>query len=302
MLLQRATAGSTALPSEPVLAPDRRRLATADFCAGGCDNEVAIWQHRRATACARKLAWTPPAAWSDAGSTWKRRRYDRVDYALAGGSAPRTLERRLDESVDEALKRAVSAPPIARRARRTDPHRRARPRRCAASCCARAACRRRSSARWTSSCRATGCRSRRRRSTSRASSAVTRRSCSRSASAWAKPPRRSRRRTRTSISSASKSICPAWGRCCGASTSSALRTFACFATTRSTSSTPMIPPSSLAAVHVYFPDPWPKKRHHKRRLLSSRRSCTRWRSAWRPAAICMSRPTGRRTRRRSSPR
>lgn len=24
---------------------------------------------------------------------------------------------------------------------------------------------------------------------------------------------------------------------------------------------------SLAAVHIYFPDPWPKKRHHKRRLL-----------------------------------
>lgn len=29
----------------------------------------------------------------------------------------------------------------------------------------------------------------------------------------------------------------------------------------------MIPLSSLAAIHVFFPDPWPKKRHHKRRLL-----------------------------------
>ena len=29
----------------------------------------------------------------------------------------------------------------------------------------------------------------------------------------------------------------------------------------------MIPADSLAAIHVYFPDPWPKKRHHKRRLL-----------------------------------
>lgn len=29
----------------------------------------------------------------------------------------------------------------------------------------------------------------------------------------------------------------------------------------------MIPPASLAGVHVFFPDPWPKKRHHKRRLL-----------------------------------
>jgi tRNA (guanine-N7-)-methyltransferase len=29
----------------------------------------------------------------------------------------------------------------------------------------------------------------------------------------------------------------------------------------------MIPPASLAGMHVFFPDPWPKKRHHKRRLL-----------------------------------
>jgi tRNA (guanine-N7-)-methyltransferase len=29
----------------------------------------------------------------------------------------------------------------------------------------------------------------------------------------------------------------------------------------------MIPPGSLTAIHVFFPDPWPKKRHHKRRLL-----------------------------------
>ncbi len=29
----------------------------------------------------------------------------------------------------------------------------------------------------------------------------------------------------------------------------------------------MIPADSLAGIHVYFPDPWPKKRHHKRRLL-----------------------------------
>ena len=29
----------------------------------------------------------------------------------------------------------------------------------------------------------------------------------------------------------------------------------------------MIPEGSLAGIHVFFPDPWPKKRHHKRRLL-----------------------------------
>ena len=31
----------------------------------------------------------------------------------------------------------------------------------------------------------------------------------------------------------------------------------------------MIPPASLDGVHVFFPDPWPKKRHHKRRLLQA---------------------------------
>ena len=29
----------------------------------------------------------------------------------------------------------------------------------------------------------------------------------------------------------------------------------------------MIAPAALAGVHVYFPDPWHKKRHHKRRLI-----------------------------------
>jgi tRNA (guanine-N7-)-methyltransferase len=31
--------------------------------------------------------------------------------------------------------------------------------------------------------------------------------------------------------------------------------------------THMVPPAGLAGIHVFFPDPWPKKRHHKRRLL-----------------------------------
>jgi len=29
----------------------------------------------------------------------------------------------------------------------------------------------------------------------------------------------------------------------------------------------MIPDHSLAGFHIFFPDPWPKKRHHKRRLI-----------------------------------
>jgi tRNA (guanine-N7-)-methyltransferase len=32
----------------------------------------------------------------------------------------------------------------------------------------------------------------------------------------------------------------------------------------------LFPDSSLAATHVYFPDPWWKKRHHKRRVMNER--------------------------------
>ena len=30
----------------------------------------------------------------------------------------------------------------------------------------------------------------------------------------------------------------------------------------------LIPESSVSAYHIYFPDPWPKRRHHRRRLFS----------------------------------
>jgi len=30
-----------------------------------------------------------------------------------------------------------------------------------------------------------------------------------------------------------------------------------------------VPPESVDCFHLYFPDPWPKKRHHKRRFLQS---------------------------------
>lgn len=29
----------------------------------------------------------------------------------------------------------------------------------------------------------------------------------------------------------------------------------------------MLPPDSVDGLHIFFPDPWPKKRHHKRRLI-----------------------------------
>src|SRR5208283_5964383 len=30
----------------------------------------------------------------------------------------------------------------------------------------------------------------------------------------------------------------------------------------------LLPPRAASALHVYFPDPWPKKKHHKHRLIN----------------------------------
>jgi tRNA (guanine-N7-)-methyltransferase len=32
----------------------------------------------------------------------------------------------------------------------------------------------------------------------------------------------------------------------------------------------MIPPESIDALHIYFPDPWPKRKHRKNRLINER--------------------------------
>jgi len=31
----------------------------------------------------------------------------------------------------------------------------------------------------------------------------------------------------------------------------------------------LLPPESVTTVYIFFPDPWPKKKHHKRRLINS---------------------------------
>jgi tRNA (guanine-N7-)-methyltransferase len=33
--------------------------------------------------------------------------------------------------------------------------------------------------------------------------------------------------------------------------------------------TTMIPDNSIDGIHLFFPDPWPKKRHHKRRIINA---------------------------------
>ncbi len=72
---------------------------------------------------------------------------------------------------------------------------------------------------------------------------------------------------RATTSSGWRCSTPAWARCCNASRPPPLPTCASSGTTPVEVLRDMIAPDSLAGVHVYFPDPWPKKRHHKRRLI-----------------------------------
>jgi hypothetical protein len=95
LLLQRTNGKQVRLPSEPTLSPDRQYLVTADFCASGCEGELAVWRVTR-DEVRKALAWKPPAPWSDASATWKDADTLRIEYTVDGESAARTLERRLD--------------------------------------------------------------------------------------------------------------------------------------------------------------------------------------------------------------
>jgi hypothetical protein len=94
LLVQRATNRQTPLPAEPVLSPDRQRLATADFCPQRCENLLAIWRVTR-DGVVRESQWTPAERWSDAGVRWKNPETLVVDYTVDGAETGKTLERRL---------------------------------------------------------------------------------------------------------------------------------------------------------------------------------------------------------------
>ena len=96
VLLQRAGNRSVELPSEPALSPDRQRLATADFCATRCVNELAVWRVTR-DGIRKELTWTPRASWSDAVASWKTPETVIVEYTAAGSQNRSRVERRLDD-------------------------------------------------------------------------------------------------------------------------------------------------------------------------------------------------------------
>ena len=96
VLLQRAGNRSVELPSEPALSPDRQRLATADFCASQCVNELAVWRVTR-EGVVKELAWRSSEDWADATPRWKDADTVVVEYTTAADGTPRTLERKLSQ-------------------------------------------------------------------------------------------------------------------------------------------------------------------------------------------------------------
>ncbi len=96
VLLQRTNGRRASLPAEPKLSPDRARLATADFCASSCVNELAVWRITR-DGVHKELAWSPAQRWDDAGVSWKSAETLVVEYTQAGATSGATLERRLTD-------------------------------------------------------------------------------------------------------------------------------------------------------------------------------------------------------------
>ncbi len=94
LIVQRANNRQTPLPAEPVLSPDRQRIATADFCATRCENLLTVWRVTR-DGIVRESQWAPKESWSDAGVRWKGPEMLVVDYTPAGSEVGKTLERKL---------------------------------------------------------------------------------------------------------------------------------------------------------------------------------------------------------------
>jgi hypothetical protein len=93
-VLQRATGQLTTLPAEPMLAPDRQRIAVADFCSRSCTNEVSVWRVSR-DGVRREMTFKPPADWSDVTVAWKDAETLVLQYDPAGGGDRKSVDRKL---------------------------------------------------------------------------------------------------------------------------------------------------------------------------------------------------------------
>jgi hypothetical protein len=83
LLLMRANGRQVRLPAEPVLAPDKQYLVTADVCASGCENEVALWRVTRDD-IRKERTLRADAAWSDVTAEWSGPDNLVIEYERAG--------------------------------------------------------------------------------------------------------------------------------------------------------------------------------------------------------------------------
>jgi hypothetical protein len=93
-VLQRTNGQLTTMPGEPVLAPDRQRIAVADFCANDCTNELTVWRVAR-DGIRKELSFTPATPWSDVTVSWTDGDMLVLQYTVAGEDKPRTVNRPL---------------------------------------------------------------------------------------------------------------------------------------------------------------------------------------------------------------
>jgi hypothetical protein len=96
-LLQRATDRLTAVPAEPILSPDRQRVAVADFCAASCDNEISVWRIAR-DGIRRESTFRPGEPWNDVTLTWRGDETLEIEYTRKGQTQPEKTQRRLADA------------------------------------------------------------------------------------------------------------------------------------------------------------------------------------------------------------
>ena len=89
------------MPGEPVLSPDGAHIASADFCARGCANELAIWDVQ-GRELRKTRVYAATAGWLDAAVRWKGKDMITVEVELAAGG-PNEQGRRTSRTIDLSL-------------------------------------------------------------------------------------------------------------------------------------------------------------------------------------------------------
>ena len=120
-------------------------------------------------------------------------------------------------------------------------------------------------------------------------------SCSSSASARRAPARPGRPRARRACSSGSRSRASGSRRWRGARRSCALANLFLLHAPAEYALERVLPPACVEELWINCPDPWPKKRHWRRRLVQAPLLALAARARSRPARSCICRPTTRAT-------